>query len=191
MRLCEYCGVTNEDDAVKCSSCSGSSFQNKCNQCATVFSEGNFCPKCGVKAGTKAKNCPNCQKEHYSLACPDCGHRPDKADDPTIILVRSRGQSQSPSKSRKKKNTWLREPKNWLWILGWLFVFPVPLMLLLNKNKKMPQWQKITLIVGAWLLYAVLLYIGKTQSDQEKAEKARQSQKVATYATVERSLIIL
>ena len=59
MKICEFCGTANNDDAVKCSSCGSNSFKHKCNNCGTEFNEGNFCPKCGVSGTTDSAEAQN------------------------------------------------------------------------------------------------------------------------------------
>ena len=73
MKVCSYCGTENPNNAAICENCGAHEFKNKCNNCGTVFGEGEYCPKCGVKAGQKPRVCPNCGREYYSNACPTCG----------------------------------------------------------------------------------------------------------------------
>ena len=74
MKVCSYCGTENPNNAAICENCGAHEFKNKCNNCGTVFGEGEYCPKCGVKAGQKPRVCPNCGREYYSNACPTCGY---------------------------------------------------------------------------------------------------------------------
>ncbi len=153
MKVCQFCGVDNPNTATICSSCGGNEFNHKCDNCGTVFEEGNFCPICGVKAGAKAKKCPNCGAKYYTNACPDCGyiHRPWS---PKVAYVNTQPQPQPAKKS-----------KTWLWVLGWIFIFPVPLTILVAKTHKINEGLKVVIIIAAWLLYAMLA-ISNGSSDE-------------------------
>ena len=50
----------------------------------------------------------------------------------------------------KKRNTVL-------WVLGWIFIFPLPLTLIIYKSKTLPAWSKIFIIAAAWIVYIVLV----------------------------------
>lgn len=50
-----------------------------------------------------------------------------------------------------------RKQKNLIWwILGWLFVFPVPLTILIAKSKKLKPVIKMVLIVVLWVVIVLL-----------------------------------
>ena len=64
----------------------------------------------------------------------------------------------------KKRNTWL-------WVLGWMFVFPLPLTILLLRNKGGNSKIKYGAIIGAWFVYALIVVVGgasKTKKDDSK-----------------------
>ena len=55
----------------------------------------------------------------------------------------------------------------WLWVLGFLIVFPVPVMLLLRKSR-MNRNLKIVLMVASWIVYAAIVINGVRNSAQER-----------------------
>lgn len=144
MKICKYCGSEVPNSETVCPGCGANEFKNKCNNCGTVFDGGNFCPKCGVKVGKKAKICPNCGAEYYSVACPDCGYTNATGTD-TVVYVDRAAQ---PVKKRK----------TWLWVLGWIFIFPVPLTILMIRNQNLNKWVRIGIIAAAWILYLIIAY---------------------------------
>lgn len=146
MKVCKFCGTESPDSTAICSSCGGNEFKHKCGNCGTVFEEGNFCPKCGVKAGAKAKKCPNCGAEYYSAVCPDCGYT-NNVGNTTVVYVNT------AAKTVKKRKTWL-------WVLGWLFIFPVPLTILMVNNQKLNKGVKIGIIAISWILYVIIALAG-------------------------------
>lgn len=50
--------------------------------------------------------------------------------------------------------------KTWLWVLGWIFIFPVPLTLIILKKEQLDKKTKYGIIAGAWILYIIILIIG-------------------------------
>ena len=65
--------------------------------------------------------------------------------------------------------------RTWLWVLGWCFLFPVPVILLL-KRSRMKTIAKIGIIIAAWIgwmcLFAAVVNIGNSrqQSMDSSAE---------------------
>lgn len=148
MKVCKYCGSENVDSASVCSSCGANEFKNKCSNCGTIYDEGKFCPKCGVKAGTKAKKCPSCGTEYYSTACPNCGYTNSDKNPAGMYFS-------TPVQPVKKRKTWL-------WVLGWICIFPVPLTILMLRNEKMNKWARIGIIAAAWILYFAMGMAGNS-----------------------------
>lgn len=153
MKICKYCGSENTDEAKTCASCGAKEFNYKCENCGTLLLDGNFCPKCGVKYGTKSKKCPRCGAEYYSNACPDCGYR--------------NSNHGNTSQAGMVANS-IQKRKTWLWILGWIFIFPVPLTVLVSKNEKLNKWTKIGIITVAWIMYLALAMVGSLNKDQNE-----------------------
>lgn len=161
MKVCSYCGTENPENAVICENCGAHDFQHKCNNCGTIYSEGEYCPKCGVKAGQRPRVCPKCGREYFSNACPTCGyvrggHETATKNTERTKPIRTR-QSTKPTKKRK----------TWLWVLGWIFIFPLPLTILLLRNQKMNKVVKIVILVIAWLFY--LLFVIAANSDSSSS----------------------
>ena len=150
MKVCEFCGTNYKDDITKCESCGSTSFINKCNNCGAEFKDGNFCPKCGVKVGQKERICPSCGTRYFTAACPNCGYMP--------------GSQRNPS-----SGTTAQPPRRlWLWVLGWLFIFPLPLTLILVKKQNMNNGLKYGIIIAAWALYALLMFRNAAEERNEK-----------------------
>ncbi len=74
-----------------------------------------------------------------------------------------------PSSAPKKRR------RTWLWVLGWCFLFPVPVILLL-KRSQMKTIAKVGIIIAAWIgwmcLFAAVVNIGNSrqQSMDSSAE---------------------
>ena len=48
-----------------------------------------------------------------------------------------------------------KKGKLWLWILGWVCIFPVPLTILLFRKKDMNKFVKGGLTAAAWAIYLI------------------------------------
>lgn len=155
MKVCKFCGSINGDSKTVCGSCGAKEFNFKCENCGNVF-DSEFCPDCGVRAGQKAKICPKCSKEYFSNACPDCGYIP---------------QSVQPVANTYQNDYYPKKRRTWLWVLGWIFIFPVPLTIIISRQEKLNTPLKITLIVLSWVAFFMLAYFG--QSDDETAQQAQ------------------
>lgn len=161
MKVCKYCGSECPDSVTNCPSCGGNTFQNKCVNCGNVFENGNFCPRCGIKVGAKAKRCPNCGAEYYSAACPDCGYT-NHARKPDVVYAYPTAQ---PVKKRK----------TWLWVLGWIFIFPVPLTILMLRNKTLDKKIKYGIIVAVWIGYFVIASVGGINDNDDAAPAQKEN----------------
>jgi ribosomal protein L40E len=175
MKVCRFCGTENADAAKVCSSCGANEFKHKCGNCGTLFDEGNFCPKCGVKADAKAKKCPNCGAEYYSAACPDCGYA-NRNTETTVVYANITKQ---PTKKRK----------TWLWVLGWIFIFPVPLTILMLRNQKMNKWVRVGIIAIAWIFYFGIAFTGRgSTNDSEIVDNNYQGSVESTQQEMDSSI---
>ena len=108
------------------------------------------------------------------LTCPHCGAKLKKYKntdvviceycDTELLITEEKQQTQeefiqpsSPKLPKKKKKlVW--------WILGWIFIFPLPLTVLLLRNKKWKLWLRISIIAVAWMLYFVIVFSGRGET---------------------------
>ena len=155
------------------------------------------CPSCGAEVGT-SKYCQYCgtqisiemQKEQEQLnkmGCPQCGS--------TNIQFKRENQGEIRGKNSKQVvhrtvgfckdcgATWYpnsvanelpKKRKTWLWVLGWLFIFPVPLTILMLRNKNMKPVLKYGIIAVAWIIY-LLIALGSNNTKGEEAKAEQQS----------------
>ena len=134
------------------------------------------CPNCGAEIGNSDK-CEYCgsaissemRKEQEILnkkGCPKCGS--------TNIKFTRENHGEVSGKSSKTivhktvgicndcGYTWYLEVeqpkkrKTWLWVLGWIFVFPVPLTILMLRKKDMKPILKYGIIAAAWIVYLII-----------------------------------
>jgi hypothetical protein len=79
----------------------------------------------------------------------------------------------APPKRKKKHTLW--------WVLGWIFIFPIPATILAWRSRKLSMPVKITIIVLCWLLY---MGIGAAGSEEESTS-SQESQKNTGSANVQ------
>ena len=56
------------------------------------------------------------------------------------------------------------------WVLGWIFIFPVPLTIIISRNKKLRTAAKIGIIAAAWIVYLLIGVIGNIAKGDEQAK---------------------
>lgn len=153
MKVCKFCGSEIDNGVKFCGNCGANEFKYRCDNCGTAFDTGMYCPTCGVKAGRTAKICPTCGAEYYSYACPECGYQPNAAKtvQPRTYAAQQPCVTQQPAPKKRK---------TWLWVLGWIFIYPVPLTVLLVRSKRMHIALKLAILIAAWLLYIALAFSG-------------------------------
>lgn len=63
-----------------------------------------------------------------------------------------------PAPKKNKKIVW--------WVLGWIFIFPIPLTIIIARNKKLKTGVKVVIIIAAWLVYLLIGIVGGTVDKQ-------------------------
>lgn len=78
----------------------------------------------------------------------------------------SRGNSRSSLNSNgpQKRNTWL-------WVIGWLLIFPVPLTIIMLRKKEMKPAIKYGIILAGWVLYFLIALLGGSGSSSENISR--------------------
>ena len=57
-------------------------------------------------------------------------------------------------------------------MLGWIFIFPVPLTILMLRNQKLSKPVKIGIIVAAWIVYLIIGLVGGGSGDNKDSSNA-------------------
>lgn len=137
---CKFCGGEIDNNSKTCPFCGSTISLEEKIELEQLNKQG--CPKCGSgnvafkreQAGV-ARNSKGSKTLYQTKGiCNDCGHT---------------WTTDTPKKS-----------KIWLWVLGWIFIFPVPLTILLLRKKAMKPGLKYGLIGGSWLIFLLFALIG-------------------------------
>lgn len=123
--------------------------------------------------------CPKCGSTYVSFKRERVGTSTQRSSHKNIIGTGRTGQSVSQSAYRTVglcQNcgyTWNPNAaskgsgkKTWLWVLGWICIFPVPLTILMLRKKNMMPAVKYGIIAAAWLLFFA---IGSSGGETETA----------------------
>ena len=148
------------------------------------------CPNCGAEIGNSDK-CEYCgsyitsdmKKEQEILnkkGCPKCGSTNIKFSRENHGEVQGKGTKKIVHKTVGVCNdcghTWypdVDEPKKrktWLWVLGWIFIFPVPLTILMLRKKDMKPAIKYGIIAAAWIIYLIIGLGGNSSNKQPSTD---------------------
>ena len=145
------------------------------------------CPKCGAQLRV--------DRDRREAICEHCGNafliddevirvRHENAEEAGYQFEKGRQRAQAEAQSRRQaprkkrqatplvrlaaakaaKQSWIQ--RNWLWVLGWVFVFPIPLTLVLLKKQRLNPILKWAIIVIGWAVYLWIgLALGKNGND--------------------------
>ena len=115
--------------------------------------------------------CPICGKEMSGNSCNFCGYTAPGAAQPQPQPQQYQQFRQPPPQyyqqpgqqpmyqqpvpqPPKKKHTLL-------WVLGWIFIFPVPLTILMLRNKKLDNKLRYGVIAAGWTVYLIFALVGR------------------------------
>lgn len=153
------------------------------------------CPNCGAQLNVDAN------KE--SVYCEHCGTRImiddeinrlqiDNAEEAGYQFEKGRQRAQSEVQQRSSqastKNNYQpsrKKRKTWLWVLGWIFIFPIPLTILLLRKKDMKPGLKYGLIAIAWLVYLLIAFLGRPSSDAPALDSSESAETDLTIIATE------
>lgn len=151
------------------------------------------CPHCGASlqldADQKNLKCEYCDNNIF--VDDEIKHiRFDNPEESGYLFEkgRQRAKAESAMEYQRTVNAYTYEkPKKrrtWLWVLGWICIFPVPLTILMVRNPKMDKKVKIAIIVIAWIVYFAIGRSGNTGN----SNRSRNTDKSTRSSTVETSI---
>ena len=139
------------------------------------------CPNCGASLQVDA--------DQKNLTCSYCGNglsvddevkhvQYDNAEETGYQFEKGRQRAQAEA-TRVQQQTFNmnfgkppKKRKIWLWVLGWIFIFPVPLTILMLRNQKLSKPVKIGIIVAAWIVYLIIGLAGGGSGDNKDSSNA-------------------
>ena len=135
----------------------------KCPNCGAEINNTDFCEFCGSQITTEMQKK---QEQLNKNGCPKCGSTNIKFTREKLGETKSKKGTQVIRATTGICNdcghTWHtndtpKKRKTWLWVLGWIFMFPAPLSFLLLRKKNMNNILKYGIIAVAWIIYFIFV----------------------------------
>ena len=137
----------------------------KCPSCGAEVGSGRFCEFCGSQISSdmlkeqellNKQGCPKCGSTNFQIKRENQGEVRGKNSKrvlhQTVAYCKDCGYTWFPNGQQKPRKTWL-------WVLGWIFIFPLPLTLILLKKKNLHPAIKYGIIAAAWILYILIAFL--------------------------------
>lgn len=168
----------------------------KCQNCGGEIKAGSkFCEYCGAQITVEMRKeleqinkagCPKCGSSNIVFGRETQGAFRDKNGSTAVVrstvgVCKDCGFTWSTQGDEQPK-----ERKTWLWVLGWIFCFPIPVMVLIWRKKC--TWDikvKIGVTIGFWILLFILAGVNKTETNTPVAET--QKEETVSTQTVEKT----
>lgn len=125
------------------------------------------------------KICKKCNSkiEDDALVCPYCGCVTKKGSrkrdsQPDQQVTRNIVENNIESQPKKRKT--------WLWVLGWIFALPVPLTILLLRNKKLKKFITIPVLAIVWMFYLIVVAAFMSTGDESTTKTSSRTEETVS-----------
>ena len=168
----------------------------KCPNCGAEIGTGRTCEFCGTEITLdmlktqeqlNKTGCPNCHSTNIQFRRENQGEirgkKSKKIVHKTVGFCKDCGYTWVPSGNGQQNS-----PKSrlWLWVLGWICIFPLPLTILLLRKKDMKPAVKYGIIAAAWILFILM---GATGNKSDSSNKSSNYSEITTATVVEESVV--
>lgn len=166
---------------MKCPSCGAETNGTHCEYCGSELPKDKInvgvCPKCGNSNITFKRERVGTSTQHTSrkraIGRGRTGQSVSQTSYRTVGICQNCGHTWNPNAGSSGSGR-----KTWLWVLGWICIFPLPLTILLLRKKDMKPAVKYGIIAAAWLLFFVLGLVGNSETDVPPADTSSQVESV-------------
>lgn len=163
-RFCEYCGseMPQENPSVTITN----NYFNSAtpDESREVGNSCGGCPRCGnSKITFKRERAGTATQSRYSGKK---GQSVSQAVYRTVGICQNCGYTWDPNAT--SSNNGVRTSsgnKTWLWVLGWICIFPLPLTILLFRKKEIKPAVKYSVIAVAWIIFFAIGMSGNNDTD--------------------------
>ena len=141
------------------------------------------CPKCGanlrIDADRKQAFCEYCGTQ--ILIDDEVQHlQIDNAESAGYAFEKGRQRAQNEAQTQRYYTTQTqpapRKKKIIWWVLGWIFIFPIPLTMIIARNKKLKTVVKVGIIIAAWVVYLLIGIIAGVADKPKNPENSLATQ---------------
>ncbi len=158
-----FTNKTNDDKTTlvpaQCTNCGGALTVDPnqdaavCQYCGTPFIVSKAVQNYNIQHNTYQTNIVNLNKKGTVESILD--YAKDRQDKKQQRLDEEKRRAEEErlrqEELKKKRNSKI------LWVLGWIFIFPVPLTILMLRKKEMVPYLKYGIIAAGWLVYLIFM----------------------------------
>lgn len=165
-KICEFCGSEMPKENINITNnYYGEAPAQEMNQNA----KAGTCPKCGstkinFKRERVGSSSQSSSRKKY-VGNGRKGQSVSKSSYRTIGLCQNCGYTWNPNAGTNSTQTKTGAPM-WLWVLGWICIFPVPLTILMLRKKDMKPAIKYSIIAVAWIVYLLIGFSGGSSDNK-------------------------
>ena len=168
-KFCEYCG--SEMPQEKSTISITNNYYNSSASQENIEIDNNIgkCPKCGNAKITfkreRVATATQSQSRKNYIGSGRQGKSTSQSAYRTVGVCQNCGYTWNPNEINKPSRK-----KTWLWVLGWICIFPLPLTILLLRKKDMKPAVKYGIIAVAWLLFLAIGLLGNGETDTPQTD---------------------
>ena len=146
----------------------------KCPNCGAEIGNSKVCEFCGSKITEEMmheqeqinkQGCPKCGSSNIQFKRENQGEIKGKKANQivhaTVGFCKDCGYTWYPQGAAPQKR------KTWLWVIGWICIFPIPLTILMLRKKDMKPALKYGIIAAAWIVYLIIGFSGNKNKDTD------------------------
>lgn len=171
---------------MKCPSCGAETNGKFCEYCGSELPKDKInvgvCPKCGNSNITFKRERVGTATQHTSrknvIGSGRTGQSVSQTAYRTVGLCQNCGHTWNPNAGNSGSRSSGSGRKTWLWVLGWICIFPVPLTILMLRKKDMKPAVKYGIIAVAWLLFFVIGMSGNSEVEAPQVDTPSQTDSV-------------
>ena len=168
-KFCEYCGseMPQEKSTVNITN----NYYNGSVPQEHAETDNNIgkCPKCGnSKINFKRERVATTTQSRSRKNFIDSGRQGKSVSQSayrTVGVCQNCGYTWNPNANNNGTNK-----KTWLWVIGWICIFPLPLTILLLRKKDMKPAVKYGIIAIAWVMFFAIGMFGNSETDTPQTD---------------------
>lgn len=170
----------------KCTSCGGELTVDPtqeaavCQYCGTPFIVSKAVQNYNIQHNTYQTNIVNDQRKGAVESI--LSYTSERQDKKQQRLDEERRRAEEERLRNEEKSK--KRNKTILWVLGWIFIFPVPLTILMLRNKEINKKVKYGIIAAAWIVYLIIFFpkSGSNRTSQPTTSPEENSSIVTTFS---------
>jgi len=173
-KFCMFCGSEMPENQPSVNITNN--FFGSSSDSGNMSNSGGRCPKCGSSSiNFKRERTGTTSRSNSRSKLFTSGRKrrtQSQTSYRTIGLCQNCGFAWDPNSSSAVGSSEKNSNLKW-WVLGWIFVFPISLTILMLRNKSLNKWLRYGIIALAWIIY--FAWIGSAMSNRKKKSESSES----------------